>query len=194
MLERERKALRLVRSGLPLAEAAKRSGLPIARIRKALRLENSLSETEHEGETNMTTEKVRKLAEGIKAGAERQGIDLQEYAAAARLAADMGRDTEARVAERAEQLRREDDPYYSRAYAEAFDKGEIPMAEPAAPIRQSQNAARLAERDRKALRVKLGEASETPDAATIKIRKRANERNISEAQAEQELFDEGVIR
>lgn len=76
MLERERKALRLVRSGLPIDVAAERASVSKTRLRKALRPENESTE----GERTMSEATIRRLVERIEERSRSRGIDLCDAA------------------------------------------------------------------------------------------------------------------
>lgn len=123
----------------------------------------------------MTRLQARSLSEGA---ADSSGSDAQEQA----------------IAERAEELAAQDrnQPYRQAALAEMIDRGELPLWEEAPAPQPNERQQGLAEIRRQQLARQLGQAPADP--YVVKVRQHASEKGLSVAEAEQQMFDKGLVK
>jgi hypothetical protein len=194
--DRERHAMTLATDGRPLTikDIAARSHLSEQRVRRLLGTDRRLTE----GAT-MNDGKIRQMAEQIKYSAERRGVDLEEYAQAAALAADLGgaanssgdgtayeRKVKARTAQLAQERAVADRGLEQEAIEQLVNSGEVPLWEEPPAVRPTERARALRVIDRRML-------AEGGDDFEQKVRRLMDAEGLDRMAAVNKLANKGEI-
>jgi hypothetical protein len=142
--------------------------------------------------------KIRRLAEQIKYSADKRGVDLEEYAQAAALAADLGhatnsgdgeayeRKVRARTAQLAQEQAAADGGHEHEAIAELVNSGEVPLWEDPPAVQPTERARALRAIDRRML-------AEGGDDFEQKVRRLMDAEGIDRMAAVNKLANKGEI-